>query len=79
MSTEPLILALVEWVAPHPRPYAAVMEPWRTNCPRLTVWEDVVERGLVICTAAPDGALMVAATEAGRRALAKRLSPAAPP
>jgi hypothetical protein len=44
---EPLILDLVEWVARKPRPYAEVMEAWRTSCPRLPVWEDAVDRGLV--------------------------------
>jgi len=44
---EPLILDLVEWVASKPRPYAEVMDAWRTSCPRLPVWEDAVERGLV--------------------------------
>jgi hypothetical protein len=44
---EPLILDLVEWVARQPRPYVEVMEAWRTSCPRLPVWEDAVERGLV--------------------------------
>jgi hypothetical protein len=44
---EPLILDLVEWVAVKPRPYAEVMDAWRTSCPRLPVWEDAVERGLV--------------------------------
>ena len=44
---EPLILDLLEWLAPSPRRYADVMETWRTSCPRLTVWEDAVDRGLV--------------------------------
>lgn len=44
---EPLILDLVEWVAAQPRPYSQVMEAWRTSCPRLPVWEDAVDRGLV--------------------------------
>lgn len=79
MSTEPLILDLVEWVAAHPRPYAEVIDAWHTNCPRLTVWEDASERGLVACTPDAAGILMVSATEAGRQALAARLSPAAPP
>jgi len=43
----PLILDLLEWVAAEPRPYAQVMDAWRTSCPRLTVWEDSVDRGLV--------------------------------
>lgn len=44
---EPLILDLVEWVAAKARPYAEVMDAWRTSCPRLPVWEDAVERGLI--------------------------------
>ena len=44
---DPLILDLCEWVAKSPRLYTDVMEAWRTSCPRLTVWEDAVERGLV--------------------------------
>lgn len=44
---EPLILDLLEWIAARPRPYAEVMDAWRTSCPRLPVWEDAVDRGLV--------------------------------
>ena len=44
---EPLILDLLEWIGPHPRPYAEVLEVWRTSCPRLTVWEDANERGFI--------------------------------
>ena len=47
-DVEPLILDLVEWIAREPRPYAQVMDAWRTSCPRLTVWEDAVDRGLVV-------------------------------
>jgi hypothetical protein len=46
-TLEPLILDLVEWVAQRPRTYDEVMEAWRTSCPRLPVWEDAVDRGLV--------------------------------
>src|SRR5262249_44982149 len=42
---DPLVLDLVEWVAKEPRPYAQVLEAWRTSCPRLTVWEDASDRG----------------------------------
>ena len=45
---DPLILDLVEWVAKEPRTYAEVMDAWRTSCPRLTVWEDAVDRGFVV-------------------------------
>ena len=61
---EPLILDLVEWIAADPRPYAQVMEAWRTSCPRLPVWEDAVDRGLV--TVAQTGSeSMVCITPAG--------------
>jgi hypothetical protein len=43
----PLILDLLEWLASSPRPYAEVMDAWRTSCPRLSVWEDAVDLGLV--------------------------------
>lgn len=46
-SPETLVLDLIEWVAAEPRAYADVMEAWRTSCPRLTVWEDAAEQGLV--------------------------------
>lgn len=72
MSTtlDPLIRDFVDWVARAPRPYAEAMEAWRTSCPRLTVWEDAVDRGLVQCEPAPDGGLVVVATLEGRRLLA---------
>jgi len=42
-----LILDLLEWIGREPRPYAEVMEAWRTSCPRLPVWEEVNARGFV--------------------------------
>lgn len=66
-TLRPLLLDLVAFVADRPRPYAEVMEAWRTNCPRLTVWEDALEAGLVELRAG-----MVGATAAGRRALLAR-------
>ncbi len=69
--TEALILDLVEWVARAPRPYPEVMAAWRTSCPRLPVWEDAVDRGLVSCAARGDGGLWVAATPLGRDALVR--------
>lgn len=44
---EALVLDLLEWIGPRPRPYAEVMEAWRTSCPRLPVWEEVNARGYV--------------------------------
>jgi hypothetical protein len=66
-TLRPLILDLVAFVAERPRPYAEVLDAWRTSCPRLTVWEDAVDAGLVVLR---DG--VVEATERGRAALARR-------
>ena len=68
MSDAPvaLVLDLVEWVATTPRPYAEVIGVWRTSCPRLTVWEDALERGLVERTAPDRGDVLVVATRRGR-------------
>ena len=46
--TAPLILDLLVWLAAESRPYAEVMDGWRTSCPRLTVWEDAVDGGYVV-------------------------------
>lgn len=43
-----LMCDFVAWVAAQPRPYAEVMEAWRTSCPRLTIWEDSLDEGLVV-------------------------------
>ena len=44
---EALILDLLEWIGTESRPYAEVMDAWRTSCPRLPVWEDANERGFI--------------------------------
>jgi hypothetical protein len=67
-----LILDLVEWVTKEPRPYAEVMEAWRTSCPRLAVWEEAVDRGLLVSQVAAQGGVLVTATPSGRRLLAAR-------
>jgi hypothetical protein len=65
----PLIRDLLIWLAPAPRPYAEVMDLWRTSCPRLTVWEDAVDAGLVAHVDRPGKPAMVQVTERGRRLL----------
>lgn len=67
-NIEPLIFDLVEWVAREPRTHAEVMNAWRTSCPRLTVWEDAVDRGLVARKNSAEGAIVVV-TERGRKFL----------
>jgi hypothetical protein len=44
---EALILDLLQWLAKRERSYEEVMDAWRTSCPRLPVWEDANDRGLV--------------------------------
>ncbi len=70
-NIEALILDLVEWVAKEPRPYADVMDAWRTSCPRLTVWEDAVDRGLVQREATAAHGVIVKVTSLGRDYLAE--------
>lgn len=65
-SLEPLILDLVEWVAREPRRYADVLDAWRTSCPRLTVWEDAVDRGLLGREYVTGAGAMVTVTFAGK-------------
>jgi len=45
---ESLILDLLEWLVKRDRSYEEVMDAWRTSCPRLPVWEDANDRGLVM-------------------------------
>ena len=76
-ALDALILDLVGWLSRSPRPYAEVMEAWRTSCPRLTVWEDALERGLVRRVRGADGLPMVEATPLGEALLARaRATPA---
>jgi hypothetical protein len=46
-TVDALILDLLDWIGPKPRPYIEVIEAWRTSCPRLPVWEEANERGFV--------------------------------
>ena len=63
------VFDLVEWVGKEPRTYRQVMDAWRTSCPRLTVWEEAVERGLL----AREGQSVVV-TDAGRAFLQQRIT-----
>jgi len=63
-TVESLILDLVEWVGRRGRTYPETMDAWRTSCPKLPVWEDATERGLVE-TALANGRVMVRATSEG--------------
>ena len=46
-TVESLVLDLLDWLSRRDRSYEETMEAWRTSCPKLPVWEDANERGLV--------------------------------
>ncbi len=64
-TVEPLILDLLEWIGPDSRPYAEVLEAWRTSCPRLPVWEDANDRGFVTARHDAGGGRLIAVSDAG--------------
>jgi hypothetical protein len=63
-AVESLMLDLLEWLGRKDRTYQETMEAWRTSCPRLPVWEDANDRGLVELASA-NGRSVVRATPAG--------------
>lgn len=70
-TIENLILDLIEWLSRKERTYDETLAAWRTSCPRLTVWEDANDRGLVRPEAG-NGRLLVRATAAGLSLLQER-------
>ena len=74
---EPLIFDLLEWISRGERTYKEVMDAWRTSCPKLPVWEEANDRGLV-ARERVNGDERVTLTSAGRLLLDGRaFSPAA--
>ena len=71
LSTHALILDLLAWLAAGPRAYTEVMEVWRTSCPRLPIWEDAIDAGLVVRRAPDNERAVVELTAAGRALLAE--------
>jgi hypothetical protein len=63
-----LVLDLLEWIGPDARPYAEVLEAWRTSCPRLPVWEEADAAGFVMREYRGDQ-LMLRLSPLGRRHL----------
>ncbi|OCI98496.1 hypothetical protein A6U86_33660 [Rhizobium sp. AC27/96] len=64
-TPDALVVDLLVFLKAGPRPYHEVMDAWRTSCPRLPVWEDAVDLGLV--ERERDSVVL---TEAGRKVLA---------
>ena len=62
---DPLILDLLEWIGPRPRPYSEVIEVWRTSCPRLPVWEDATDLGFIERRQSPGSPARVSVSAAG--------------
>jgi D-3-phosphoglycerate dehydrogenase len=52
---ESLVLDLLEWVSCGGRTYEEVMDAWRTSCPKLPVWEEANDLGLITKEAIQDG------------------------
>jgi hypothetical protein len=46
-APEALVRDLVAWIDAAPRGYDEAMAAWRTSCPRLPVWEDAIDLGLI--------------------------------
>jgi CTP-dependent riboflavin kinase len=65
LENHALVLDLVEWISRQPRAYDDVMAAWRTSCPRLTIWEDAIDNGLVSRNQDPKNGSIVQVTEKG--------------
>jgi hypothetical protein len=74
-TVDSLVLDLIEWIGPKPRPYAEALEAWRTSCPRLPVWEDATDLGFIARSRAPGEVPLISVTPAG----AEHLRAARPP
>jgi hypothetical protein len=68
-EADPLVLDFVEWIACEPRPYAEVVETWRTSCPRLTIWEDAADHGYVTRATIAGRGVVIVVTAGGTEIL----------
>jgi hypothetical protein len=74
-TVENLILDLLDWMGHDPRPYAEVVDAWRTSCPRLTVWEDANDRGFISRRRLPGGGTLISVSAAGAEHLRTQRRP----
>jgi len=65
-----LVLDLLEWLSRQDRSYEETMDAWRTSCPKLPVWEDANDRGLIFIENGNDRSV-VRVTPAGFELLKK--------
>lgn len=54
-TIDALTVDLLAWLELRDRPYQEVLDAWRTSCPKLPVWEDANDRGLVMRITAAGG------------------------
>ena len=66
---DPLVLDFVEWIAREKRAYSEVIGAWKTSCPRLTIWEDAADRGLVARQTVAGFGLVISVTKEGETLL----------
>jgi hypothetical protein len=70
-TVDNLLLDLVEWVGMKERSYQEALDAWRTSCPKLPVWEEAIDRGLLERDFA-NGRWLVRVTPAGLALLQER-------
>ena len=68
----PLTIDFLAWLARAPRTYADVMDAWRTSCPRLTIWEDAIDDGLIAHKHTSGQPALIVLTARGEALLATR-------
>ncbi len=71
-TVEALVVDLLDWLLVRDRTYEEVMDAWRTSCPRLPVWEDANDRGLV-AREEVNGKSVIRVTPAGTALLSQRV------
>ncbi len=65
LDNRDLVLDLIEWVGRSPKPYADVMDAWRTSCPQLQIWEDAIDNGFIVHRFSKPKGATVSVTEKG--------------
>jgi hypothetical protein len=58
-------LELLAWVRERERSYGETIDAWRSNCPRLSVWEDALADELVEVVRSSGGRSTVVLTTRG--------------
>ena len=66
----PLTIDFLAWLAAESRDYGDVMDAWQTSCPRLTIWEDAIDAGLITRTHIAGRPIRIDLTPSGEALLA---------